>query len=250
MQKRNWKTKSERRILRRQAKERLLWNMDGVECPVVPQRDHAEKPRDPTPTKFVSSLATVRKRIVPWETAGVSVPEIYCVMARQDAGTSHKVAGYDELVSYSLSLLQNTSRLHSKAGILHCDLKPDNSLWDVDQEKVNTIDFGHAQEETGKSSSCVRGTQGFIAPEKLTMARRREYSANYAPHCHWAHQCCEIGPICKSNKAPNDSSFNATRNPNILFWEIPWLRHSWPRLPCGMWELSIECPWLFRYLFA
>jgi len=107
--------------------------------------------------------------------AGLSVPAIfhkgfvemhdskYYVLAMLDAGSSHSVADYDELLFYALSLLHNVHRLHSRASLLHCDIKPDNVLWDAKRSDITLIDFGNAQ--TKQNATSIRGTKGFTAPE-------------------------------------------------------------------------------------
>jgi len=62
--------------------------------------------------------------------------------------------------AFAASLIRAVMALHD-CGILHCDLKPDNAMWDG--ESVAIIDFGHAQLIDGAQS--YRGTPGFTAPE-------------------------------------------------------------------------------------
>ena len=49
----------------------------------------------------------------------------------------------DDVISFSVALLSTVKRLHSKAAILHCDLKPNNVRWS--KGVVKLIDFGRAQ---------------------------------------------------------------------------------------------------------
>jgi Protein kinase domain len=67
-----------------------------------------------------------------------------------------------DLDTYALSLIQTVLTLHA-AGILHCDIKPTNVVWNESSKSVSIIDFGHAQLER-KASSYV-GTHKYTAPE-------------------------------------------------------------------------------------
>ena len=58
------------------------------------------------------------------------------------------------------TLLRSIEALHA-CGILHCDIKPLNVLWDG--TSVVVVDFGHAQMIEGARSYA--GTPGFTAPE-------------------------------------------------------------------------------------
>lgn len=86
---------------------------------------------------------------------------LFFVLLMSDAGHKHYVDTHDELLSYGTSLIENVSKLHSKARLLHCDLKPQNVVWNG--MDVIVLDFGHAQ-KIGEVSP-VPGTDGFEAPE-------------------------------------------------------------------------------------
>jgi Protein kinase domain len=68
----------------------------------------------------------------------------------------------EDLEAYALSLVQAVLSLHS-TGILHCDIKPGNIVWNNKSKLVSLIDFGHAQNE--KDAQSYAGTRGFTAPE-------------------------------------------------------------------------------------
>lgn len=68
-----------------------------------------------------------------------------------------------DFLQFCSALIDTVEKLHNQAGILHCDLKPDNIRWS--NGEVRLIDFGHAQSIT-KATWC-RGTEGFEAPEIL-----------------------------------------------------------------------------------
>lgn len=61
----------------------------------------------------------------------------------------------------TISLIDNVLKLHSQEKLLHCDLKPDNVIWNGMDALI--LDFGHAQ-RIGEVSP-VPGTYGFEAPE-------------------------------------------------------------------------------------
>jgi hypothetical protein len=62
------------------------------------------------------------------------------------------------LEAYALSLVRAVAKLH-RAGILHCDLKPSNVVWDATTQTAFLVDFGHAQMEAGAKS--YTGSHGY-----------------------------------------------------------------------------------------
>jgi Protein kinase domain len=68
-----------------------------------------------------------------------------------------------DLGQYCFALIDTVNKLHNQAGLLHCDLKPDNVRWSTGVVKL--IDFEHAQ--TISEAAWSPGTQGYEAPEIL-----------------------------------------------------------------------------------
>jgi Protein kinase domain len=66
------------------------------------------------------------------------------------------------LCLYARSLVAAVLRLH-RAGLLHCDIKPSNVVWDATAKAASLVDFGHAQEEDG--ATAYPGTAGYTSPE-------------------------------------------------------------------------------------
>jgi Protein kinase domain len=67
-----------------------------------------------------------------------------------------------DLVAFAKSLIKAVVTLH-QAGVLHCDIKPENVVWDKVNKVVSLVDFGHAQEEQG--ALAYKGTDGFTDPQ-------------------------------------------------------------------------------------
>ena len=67
----------------------------------------------------------------------------------------------DDVIFFSIALLSTVERLHSKAAVLHCDLKPNNVRWS--KGVVKLIYFGRAQ--LLAEAKNVPGTRGYEAPE-------------------------------------------------------------------------------------
>lgn len=67
----------------------------------------------------------------------------------------------ESALDYATSLIGAVDMLHEKAGMLHCDIKPDNVIFSGQIAKL--IDFGHAQSEANATS--YEATEGFEAPE-------------------------------------------------------------------------------------
>ena len=87
------------------------------------------------------------------------------VLGMTHVGDTHHVSNGEELIHYALLLIEHILQLH-EGGILHCDLKPDNIVWDPKSKTLTVVDFGHAQEL--QNAVCYHGTKGFEAPELLT----------------------------------------------------------------------------------
>jgi Protein kinase domain len=67
-----------------------------------------------------------------------------------------------DLFHYGLLLVQAVIKLHS-IGVLHCDIKPGNVMWDSQEKVVRLVDYGHAQFEV--NAKAYPATEGFQAPE-------------------------------------------------------------------------------------
>jgi len=105
----------------------------------------------------------------------VAVPlfeDLIKAVARKSGGREYLVAAMefvsfdeietiDQVLSFSVSLISAVGRMHSNAGVLHCDLKPSNVRWS--NGVVKLIDFGHAQ--LLAEAKPVPGTRGYEAPE-------------------------------------------------------------------------------------
>jgi Protein kinase domain len=74
----------------------------------------------------------------------------------------HRIEPRD-LEAFALSLVAAVQRLHRAAGILHCDIKPSNVLWNSATKTAYLVDFGHAQREEG--AIPYTGTVGYTCPE-------------------------------------------------------------------------------------
>lgn len=78
----------------------------------------------------------------------------------------HRLANHvidrPDIEAYAISLITAVHRLH-QAGILHCDIKPSNVVWDATTKTASLVDFGHAQTEKG--ATAYMGTEGYTGPE-------------------------------------------------------------------------------------
>jgi serine/threonine protein kinase len=76
-----------------------------------------------------------------------------------------------DLGSFAISFVRAVLNLNH-IGILHCDLKPANVVWDKRQKVASLVDFGHAQDENGAASYV--GTAGYTAPEVAVEGRSHD----------------------------------------------------------------------------
>jgi serine/threonine protein kinase len=105
---------------------------------------------------------------------GVPCPEpmaeLAAVSIDREGSTYHRLAMRrladdpvppEDVAAYAASLVGAVLRLHG-AGVLHCDVKPRNVLWDAAGRGASLADFGHAQREAG-AGACA-GTPGYTDP--------------------------------------------------------------------------------------
>jgi serine/threonine protein kinase len=78
---------------------------------------------------------------------------------------------------YALSLVKAVRKLHS-IGLLHCDIKPGNTLWNAETQKVVLIDFGHSQR--AKGARTYSATDKYQAPEVLKNAPHSKESDSFS----------------------------------------------------------------------
>ena len=87
-------------------------------------------------------------------------PSIYHVLVTQ---YYHEDAvDESDILVFALSLVRAVRKLHS-IGILHCDIKPSNIIWDATQKVIRLIDFEHAQDE--ENARWYTTTRQYEAPE-------------------------------------------------------------------------------------
>jgi Protein kinase domain len=72
------------------------------------------------------------------------------------------VVAEQDALKFAKSLVQSVLKLH-KIGVLHCDIKPSNILWDSQEKVARLIDFGHAQYV--ENAWSYPATPGYEAPE-------------------------------------------------------------------------------------
>jgi serine/threonine protein kinase len=87
-------------------------------------------------------------------------PTLYHVLVTEYC-MDYAVAEQD-ILKYAVQLVKSVLSLH-KIGILHCDIKPKNILWDAKEKVLRLIDFGHAQEII--NAQGYHATQKYEAPE-------------------------------------------------------------------------------------
>eukprot|EP00978_Attheya_sp_CCMP212_P002193 scaffold4475_cov42-Attheya_sp.AAC.5 len=71
----------------------------------------------------------------------------------------------DSVALYTVALVSVVNDLHEKTGLLHCDIKLGNVMWDQQNKSARLIDFGHAQ--LAESAKAYGATDGYEAPEIL-----------------------------------------------------------------------------------
>ncbi|MGF6906259.1 protein kinase domain-containing protein [Fusobacterium sp. PH5-44] len=58
--------------------------------------------------------------------------------------------------------------------IIHCDIKPSNIIWGINNE-IHIIDFGSATRR-GESSVYIQGSDGFSPPETYKLREKKDYA--------------------------------------------------------------------------
>jgi Protein kinase domain len=64
---------------------------------------------------------------------------------------AHDYLKPEDVRAFTESLVKSVVSLH-KAGILHCDIKPENVVWEAATKVASLVNFGHAQKEEGSRS--------------------------------------------------------------------------------------------------
>lgn len=88
-----------------------------------------------------------------------------------------------EKAHIALNIAQSIKKIHD-LNILHCDIKPENLIYDPSTQTIHVIDFGVSivlkSFETHRVTHALRGTEGFIAPEILRYSHYSKASDIYS----------------------------------------------------------------------
>ncbi|KAI5656447.1 hypothetical protein M9H77_25240 [Catharanthus roseus] len=152
----------------------------------------------------------------------------------------------DDIKWITKSLLLGLREIHSK-GIVHCDIKPDNILLVLNEERGNYLvkiaDLGLAirmKDRKGKTSSELRGTSIYMAPESFL---KGEYS--YGVDI-WALGCCVFEMIIKKPIADFDGDYVSVGDnkqqrviqlpPGLPNDAVDFLKKTWKKNPESRWS--------------
>jgi eukaryotic-like serine/threonine-protein kinase len=121
--------------------------------------------------------------------------------------------------------------LHS-AGLVHCDLKPNNILIGPDGS-VKVIDFGQAC-KAGTVKERIQGTPDYIAPEqvKREAVTYRTDVFNFGATLYWA---------LTGQKIPTLFTIKKDQNSFLLHDQIPTPAELNPQVPEALSNLVMEC---------
>jgi Protein kinase domain len=91
---------------------------------------------------------------------GTKTPARYHILVTE----YHRNDDVDEndVLIFALSLVRAVAKLHA-IGLLHCDIKPSNVLWDAHKKQAVLVDFGHAQ--NAANAIWYEATKKYEAPE-------------------------------------------------------------------------------------
>jgi Protein kinase domain len=91
---------------------------------------------------------------------GIKTPARYHILVTE----YHRNNDVDEndVLIFALSLVRAVAKLHA-IGLLHCDIKPSNVLWDALKKEAVLVDFGHAQ--NAANAIWYEATKKYEAPE-------------------------------------------------------------------------------------
>lgn len=92
--------------------------------------------------------------------------------AAAELRSADPVEGVRAIVGWFVQLADRLAAVHA-AGVLHCDIKPDNVLVSLDGS-VRLVDFGVALlagESQRSAPQGLRGTPGYLSPEQLRATR-------------------------------------------------------------------------------
>ena len=133
-----------------------VWRVDDLSCPDSVEKEWMLQWRAHSYNVPVAS--PLSKELIKSKPHQAGHEYLVAAMEFVDFGEIHTI---DDVISFSVALLSTVEKLHSKATVLHCDLKPNNVRWS--KGVVKLIDFGRAQ--LLAEAKNVPGTRGYEAPE-------------------------------------------------------------------------------------
>ncbi|OGT44081.1 MAG: hypothetical protein A3F42_00050 [Gammaproteobacteria bacterium RIFCSPHIGHO2_12_FULL_37_34] len=94
----------------------------------------------------------------------------------------NRAISFNKQIDIAKKIVDALNELHNQS-ILHCDIKPENILYDKEQDTITFIDFGISLDMTDENTKEAKttelnGTRKFIAPELLQHATNRLFIYN------------------------------------------------------------------------